>query len=61
MYTVSYIRSTTSGGGSEEGLTYPIWKIEKDYLILEKRTLFVCIYGLNFHLKCTFQSILEKK
>ena len=28
--------------------------------IFEKRAMFVCIYGLNFHLKCSFQSILEK-
>ena len=27
----------------------------------KKGALFVCICGLNFHLKCTFKSILEKK
>ena len=30
-------------------------------LVLEKFSLFVCIYELNSHLKCRFKSILEKK
>ena len=30
-------------------------------LILEKTALFVFIYGFNSHLKCHFNSILEKK
>ena len=35
--------------------------LQKTALILEKCTLFVCIYGLNSHLKCCFKSILEKR
>ena len=26
-----------------------------------KKALFMCVYGLNSHLKCSFKSILEKK
>ena len=47
------------GGG--RGLSFLFLKIGKRSLILEKCTLFVCIYGLNSHLKCCFKSILEKK
>ena len=43
------------------GLPCPFWKYEKIALILEKIALFVCIYGLNCHLKCSFKDILEKK
>ena len=32
----------------------------KSALILEKSAPFVYIYGLNFHLKCSFKSILVK-
>ena len=28
---------------------------------MEKRVLFLCIHGLNSHLKCSFKNILEKK
>ena len=34
---------------------------KKSALNLEKSALFVCIHGLNSHLKCSFKSILEKK
>ena len=54
------------GGG---GLPCPFLEIEnncsnsakKIALILEKYAFFVCIYELNFDLKCCFKSILEKK
>ena len=66
IYTVLYIRCTTSGGREGrgevvEGLPCPIWKIEKSHSDFGKKTLFVCIYELNFHLKCSFQSISKKK
>ena len=48
-------------------LLHPFLKIEvnfliykKSALILEKSALFVCIYGLDSHLKCSFNSIFEK-
>ena len=34
---------------------------KKKALALEKSALFLCIYGLKFHLKCSFKSMLEKK
>ena len=37
------------------------WLCKKCVLILEKRALFLCIYGLNSHLKCSFKGILKKK
>ena len=37
------------------------WFCKRSALILEKCYLFVCIYRLNSHLKCSFMSILEKK
>ena len=36
-------------------------KETKSTLILENIALFVCIYGLNSSLKCSFKNILEKK
>ena len=36
-------------------------KWTKSTLIWEKIVLFVCIYGLISHLKCSFKNILEKK
>ena len=48
-------------------LLHPFLKIEissliykKSALILEKSALFVCIYGLDSYLKCSFNSIFEK-
>ena len=35
------------------------WFCKKCALILERCALFVSIYGLNSHLKCSFKSILE--
>ena len=62
IYTVVYIRCTTSEGGTGGRSPLPYLKNKKKTtLILEKRALFGCIYGLNFHLKCSFQSILETK
>ena len=54
------------GGG---GLPCPFLKIQKcamvfqkiNALSLEKSALFLCIYRLSFHFKCSFKSILEKK
>ena len=61
MYTVSYIRSTTSGGGSEEGLTYPIWKIEKDYPDFGKKDP-VCVHlWAEFSFKMHFSEYLGEK
>ena len=34
--------------------------LQEGALTLEKSALFVCIYGLNPHSKCSFKSILEK-
>ena len=31
------------------------------FLKIGKIALFVCIYGLNSHLKCSFKGILDKK
>ena len=39
----------------------PILKTEKKYLILENIALFVYIYGLNSHFKCSLKSILKIK
>ena len=36
-----------------------IWK--KSILILQKCSVFVCIYGLNSHLRCSFKNIFKKK
>ena len=44
-----------------KGFPCLFWKKIKTTLILEKIALFVCIYGLNSHLKCSFKKILEKK
>ena len=43
-----------------EGRRFPL-SFLKITLILEKIALFVCIYGLNSHLKCSFKNILKKK
>ena len=37
------------------------WFWKKRAPVLEKSVLFMCIYGLNSHLKCNFKSALEKK
>ena len=47
-------------GNEGGGLPCPFSKIEKSALILKKCALFVCIYGLNSQLKCSFKGILEK-
>ena len=45
-----------------EGGRFPLsfLKVDKKYSNIEKIALFVCIYGLNSHLKCSFKNILEK-
>ena len=49
-------------GGEGEVLPSPFLKKEKELRWFCKNSvLFVCIYGLNSHSKCSFQSILEKK
>ena len=37
------------------------WFCKKKPWSWKKGALFVCIYGLNSHLKCSFKSILDKK
>ena len=37
------------------------WFCKKSALTWKRKALFVCIFGLNCHLKCSFKSILEKK
>ena len=37
------------------------WFCKNSVLILEKSALFVCIYGLDSHLKCSFKSILDRR
>ena len=61
---ISLHRHATSGGSGGRGgdLPCPILKIEKkspDFF--GKNVLFVCIYELNSHLKCSFKSILKKR
>ena len=59
-------RATREGWGRfpppffENGKKVP-WFCKKSPLTLERRTLFVCIYGLKSYLKCNFKSMLEKK
>ena len=59
-------RCATSGGRKVSPAAF--WKqkkstliLWKSVLILEKGALFVCIYGLNSHLKCSFKSIMVEK
>ena len=50
------------GGGRGRSTLFCFLKIGKKFALnLEKIALFVCIYGLNSHLKCSFGEILEKK
>ena len=52
-------RATTKGEGGRFPLSF--LKIEKKYSNLGKIAMFVCFYGLNYHLKCGFKNILGKK
>ena len=69
MTTVLTVSGATRRWREGGNLHCPLLKIEKkcpDFakksaLILEKSVLFVCIYGSNSHLKCSFKIILEKK
>ena len=48
-----------AGGGGRSPLSF--LKRKKSVLILEQIALFLCIYGLNSHLKCSFNGIFQKK
>ena len=69
MTTVLTVSGATRRWREGGNLHCPLLKIEKkcpDFakkcaLILEKSVLFVCIYGSNSHLKCSFKIIFEKK
>ena len=58
------IKKKLSGATSREqvgGLPCRFLKIDKKCPVFGKFTLFMCIYGLNSHLKDSFKSVLGKK
>ena len=48
-------------GGGRKASPANFRKQKKSALILQKSALFVCIYGLNSYLKCSSNSISQKK